>query len=85
MVISPLHVDNSDPIASDPQPDSPKRALRVSMLDAITPQDYDNGSADFTDAVTEVYRFFKGATLLRTVTLVYATPAKDASFTWVIT
>lgn len=79
-----LLVDVGKPIANDPSPDG-RRALRVNVMSATAPAEYNNGIASFPDSVTEIYTFKKDATVLKTVTLVYATPEKDADFTWSIT
>ena len=81
---SALLVDRGYPVANDASPDG-RRALRVNVMSATAPADYNNGIASFPDSVTEIYTFKKDAVTLKTITLVYASPEKDADFTWSIT
>lgn len=51
---------------------------------AAAPADYDSATVTYPSGTVEVYEYFKGATLLKTVTITYTTSAKTAISGWVI-
>lgn len=82
-VLSSLLMDRDTPLANYSQPDG-RRALAVATANAAVPADYDNGTVTRPNPTTEIYKFYKGASLLRTVTLVYTTASKQDLSSWSI-
>jgi hypothetical protein len=77
-----LSMDRDEPIGNYPVGD--RRALAVHSIQMGVPPDYDNGTVTRPNNTTEVYSFFKGATLLRTITLVYTNANKKDLASWSI-
>ena len=71
------------PIANDPQSDG-RRALRVNVTSPTVPGDYDNGSVTYPTPTQEIYKFYKGATLLKTITMNYSDASKSDLVSWTI-
>lgn len=51
---------------------------------AAAPAVYDSATVTYPDMVTEIYRYYLGATLLKTVTITYTTAAKTNISGWTI-
>jgi hypothetical protein len=52
---------------------------------ASVPADYDSATVAYPDAVTEVYTYLKGASVVKVVTVTYTTSAKTYISGWTIT
>lgn len=52
---------------------------------ASVPAAYDNGTLTLPSATQEVYKYYSGATLLRTITINYTDSTKTVISSWTIT
>lgn len=51
---------------------------------ASVPADYDSANIAYPDALTEVYRYYKAVSLIKTVTIVYTDASKANISSWTI-
>jgi hypothetical protein len=59
-----------------------KPAIEVADVSSKIPSDYDNGKVLRPTSTQEVFQFFKGLTLVRTITLNYTDSTKQDLDTW---
>jgi hypothetical protein len=52
---------------------------------ASVPADYDSANIAYPDGLTEVYRYYKTAALIKTVTIIYTDSSKANISSWTIT
>ena len=56
----------------------------IEEANAAVPAAYDNGAVTYPSATQEVYRFYEGTVLIRTITINYTDATKENIDTWVI-
>lgn len=80
-VISSLFMDRSEPVGNIPIGD--RRALIVASVNAGVPPDYNNGE-QISSSTQDIFKFYKDAVLLKTITLNYTDSTKETLSTWTI-
>lgn len=61
-----------------------KTLSSIEVVNTAVPVDYDNGSVSYPSTTQEIYRFYEGAVLLRTITINYTDITKANIDTWTI-
>ena len=56
----------------------------VENVNAAVPAYYTNGFVSYPSTIQEIYTFYEGSTLLRTITINYVDASKEKIDSWVI-
>lgn len=65
-------------------PTYPAQPAVLVVLDGAIPAQYNSGSAEYPDDVTTIYKFYRDATLLKTITLIFTDTSQEKLLSWSI-